>query len=192
MTSITKLVAWFPVAFSSPTSVANLERTGAIFNRLAVQGRKFACPPGEDGNPLAKLSYRANHSPMKHLLSTLLGSLVLISSTGCEGMRFSKYEGPVTTWPTGSAFTDKVFEVPVYRGWPEKPYDVLGYVEFTNPNIDWNQGDMKQAARTAKETGGDAIILMPKADIHSPTSTTTRTQLGITGNQTVAVVVKWK
>ena len=129
---------------------------------------------------------------MKHLLPTILGFLALITLTGCEGMRFSKYDGPETTWPTGSAFTDKIFDVPVYRGWPEKAYDILGYVEFANSNIDWNQGDMKQAARKAREAGGDAVILMPKGDVHSPTSATTRTQLGITGSHTVAVVVKWK
>lgn len=64
--------------------------------------------------------------------------------------------------------------------------------KFSNSNIDWNQGDLKQAAGEAKRAGGDAIILMPKGADPSPTAVATRQQLGLDASQTVAVVVKWK
>lgn len=118
--------------------------------------------------------------------------LVLIALTGCESMNFSQYTGAQQTWPTGSSFTDKVLAVPIYRGWPENPYDVLGVVQFGNPNTDWNEGDLKQAARSAKAAGGDAIILLPKGNDPSPKATAMRAQLGIGEKQTAALVVKWK
>ena len=129
---------------------------------------------------------------MKHFILPLFSSLVLITLTGCEGMKFAKYQGEQRAWPTGTSFTDGVFAVPVYRGWPEKSYEVLGFVKFSNSNIDWNQGDLKQAAGEAKKAGGDAIILMPKGVDPSPTAVATREQLGIGASQTVALVVKWK
>lgn len=134
----------------------------------------------------------ANHPPMKHRILPFLASLSLLALTGCESMTFAKYDGPPRAWPTGSAFTDGVFDVPMYRGWPEKPYEVLGFVQFSNPNIDWNRGDMKEAARKARAAGGDAIILMPRGADPSPTAAAARQQLGISPSQTAAVVVKWK
>lgn len=129
---------------------------------------------------------------MNKLLPPLLLVLSLIALTGCEQMQYRQYGGVPSSWPTGSAFTDKVFDVPVYRGWPERRYVVLGSVEFTNPNIDWNQGDMKQAARMAKEAGGDAIIIIPRGADQSPTTTTARQELGMVDARQVAVVIKWE
>lgn len=129
---------------------------------------------------------------MNRLLLPLFGSVLVLALTGCGSMNFATYQGEQKPWPTGNAFNDGVFDVPLYRGWPEKPYDVLGFVRFRNPNVDWNRGDMKMAARLAKESGGDAMILMPKGDDPSPTTSSIRQQLGISPSQTVGVVVKWK
>jgi hypothetical protein len=129
---------------------------------------------------------------MKRMVPISLSSLMLLGLLGCGSMNFTKYAGDQTAWPAGSSFSDKVYAVPVFRGWPERPYEVLGVVQFNNPNIDWNEGDVKQAAGQAKAAGGEAIILMPKGTESSPTSAALRTRLGITGGQTVAVVLKWK
>lgn len=107
-------------------------------------------------------------------------------------MVFSKYEGQSRSWPTGNAFTDGDFAVPVYRGWPEKPYDVIGTVKFDHAGIDWNRGDLEVAARTAKQAGGDAVILVPRGADPSPTATNTREQLGIPAGETAGVVIRWK
>jgi hypothetical protein len=129
---------------------------------------------------------------MKRFILPLVGFLALVALTGCEGMRFSQYSGEQRTWPTGGALADAVYDVPVYRGWPERPYEVLGFVQFSNPNTDWNRGDLKQAARQAQEAGGDAMLLISKGADPSPTVTTLRQQLELPANQTTGVVLKWK
>lgn len=126
------------------------------------------------------------------LLQLVCGACLALILTGCEVMTFARYSGEPRTWPTGSSFSEAVYDVPVYRGWPEKPYDVLGLVQFDNPNVDWNRGDIMQAAKKAREVGGDAIILVPRGTDPSPTMLDMRRQLGITGSHTVAVVIRWK
>jgi len=129
---------------------------------------------------------------MKQLALSLIGALLIMTLTGCEGIQYSQYNGPHKAWPTGSAFSDVVFDVPVYRGWPEKAYDVLGHIQFSNPNMDWNQGDIKLVAHKAKEVGGDAIMMIPKGEVTSPSLASIRNDLGIGSNQTIALVFKWK
>lgn len=129
---------------------------------------------------------------MKPALVSLLGSLALLTMTGCGGMQFAHYGGQQKAWPTGSSFSDQVYEVPVFRGWPERSYEVMGSIAFENANIDWNQGDVKQAARKAKAVGGDALLMLPKGDVTSPTLAALRTDLGISSSRTTAVVLKWK
>src|SRR5882762_7284792 len=58
------------------------------------------------------------HEIMKPFIVSLLGSLLILTLTGCEEMKCSQYSGPQKAWPTGSAFSEAVFDVPVYRGWP--------------------------------------------------------------------------
>lgn len=129
---------------------------------------------------------------MKRRALYLIGSLFLLTLTGCEEIRYSQYSGSPRAWPTGSAFSDVVFDVPVYRGWPERAYDVLGHIQFSNPNMDWNRGDMKLAARKAKHMGGDAIVMIPRGDTASTTLGAVRNDLGIGSGQTIALVLKWK
>jgi hypothetical protein len=126
------------------------------------------------------------------LTAPLLGLSLLIFITGCDTMTYSHYTGQVKAWPTGSAFSDKVFAVPVYRGWPEKAYDVIGFIEFTNPNVDWNDGDMKQASVKAKAAGGDAMLIVPRNEATSPTLAKVREDVGAPGDRTIALVLKWK
>ncbi len=126
------------------------------------------------------------------LLLRLVASSLLLVFAGCESMMYSRYDGPQKAWPVGSSLTDGVYEVPVYKGWPEKAYEVLGVVQFDNPSIDWNRGDAMQAAKQAKAAGGDAIILLPKGGDPSPTGAAVRQDLGLAGDRAVAVVVKWK
>jgi hypothetical protein len=129
---------------------------------------------------------------MKRFTFALLGSLAILSLTGCGEMRFAAYNGQQKAWPTGASFSDQVYAVPVFRGWPEKDYTVLGYVQFDNANINWNRGDIEQASKKAKQMGGDAIIMLPKSDATSQKLTQLRNDVGIDGSRTVALVLKWK
>jgi hypothetical protein len=129
---------------------------------------------------------------MKNPALFLVGALLILTLTGCEEIRYSPYSGSPKAWPTGSAFSEVVFDVPVYRGWPERAYDVLGHIQFSNPDMNWNQGDMKLAAGKAKQMGGDAILMIPKGDTASTTLGAVRNDLGIGSGQTIALVLKWK
>ncbi len=129
---------------------------------------------------------------MKRVFHFLAFSLCLLCLTGCDHMRYVKYEGRQNTWPTGSSFSDQMFAVPVFHALPEKPYDVIGYVEFDQPNVDWNEGDIKIAASMAKQSGGDALLMLTRADSTSQTVTSLRTSIGIDASRTRAIVLKWK
>jgi hypothetical protein len=49
--------------------------------------------------------------------------------------------------------------LPIYRSWPSEPYQVIGAVRLENPNQTWDEGDLGQAARKAKQHRADAIIV---------------------------------
>jgi hypothetical protein len=129
---------------------------------------------------------------MKRLALTLLGSLVIFAITGCGGMRFAKYEGQQKAWPVGSAFSDQVAAVPVFHGWPERQYDLLGYIEFTSPNITWNKGDIEQAAKMAKDMGADAMFMVPKGETSSAKLAEVCQALGLDSSRTRGIALKWK
>jgi hypothetical protein len=129
---------------------------------------------------------------MKNSIICWAGALCLVLTTGCEQLNYAGYTGQYATWPTGSGFIEKTYDVPVFRGWPEEPYDILGYIRFNKPNIDWNDGDIKVAARQARAQGGDAIILLPKSDTHSSKLAAVYQELGIPGDRMMALVIKWK
>ena len=129
---------------------------------------------------------------MKKVSLLASGAFLILTLTGCGVMKFAQYNGQRTAWPTGSSFAEATYAVPVFRGWPERPYDVIGYFEFNNAGTDWNDGDFKQAARLAKQKGGDAILIVPSGGGMEEKLTAMRNDLGVTGGETVAAVLKWK
>ena len=129
---------------------------------------------------------------MNRLTLPILGLVALLTLTGCEGMKYAPYGGQQQPWPTGNSLTDGVYDVPVYRGWPERPYEILGFIQFADANIDWNRGDAKQAAAEAKKAGCDAMIVLTKGADPSPTLANTRQKLGLDASRTTGVVIKWK
>ena len=51
------------------------------------------------------------------------------------------------------------YAIPVYRDWPERPYDVIGSVRFEDPRKYWDDGIIRMAAHTAKKNRAEAIIV---------------------------------
>lgn len=49
------------------------------------------------------------------------------------------------------------YSIPVYRGWPERPYAVLGSLRFEDAHKAWDEGIFRMAASEAKSKGGDAV-----------------------------------
>ena len=90
--------------------------------------------------------------------------------TGCTPIRYSEYTGHdvssyLGTWQRGQGtMAETSYAVPVYRGWPERDYQVLGSFSFPDPNKDWDEGIFATAAREAKHRKADAIIIRQGAE----------------------------
>src|ERR1044071_4768199 len=99
-------------------------------------------------------------------MTIIRGSLLALAClimVGCSPMRYSQYTGkggvwPAGIWPLGSGtMAETSYRIPVYRGWPERPYKVLGSIRFEDPNKYWDDGIISKAARVGKRKGGNAI-----------------------------------
>lgn len=125
-------------------------------------------------------------------------------------MHFSEYTGHdassyLGTWPNGPGtmaegahggglFTSGL-EVPVYRGWPEKEYRVLGSLRFDDPNKSWgyDEGILKAAASEAKRHGADAIIIRQGAEfgISQIAGARSNPSSVLASFQTTALAIRW-
>jgi hypothetical protein len=92
--------------------------------------------------------------------SRLTALAIAAALTGCATADFTPYQGAQQNWPTArGAFVATQYAVPVYHGYPPRPYIVLGYLDATTAPIR-QRGVVEFAARRAKEIGGDAIIVI--------------------------------
>ena len=85
------------------------------------------------------------------------------------------------------------YAIPVYRGWPEKPYVVLGSLSCPDRNANWNDDFFAEAARQAKAHKGDAIIIRQGAEFGVSKIAGSRTDPMVIASsyQTSALVVRW-
>ena len=93
-------------------------------------------------------------------------SLILIVSLSLFTSCASDHHGEFTAfkdqrvWPTTKgAVADAAYVVPVYRDWPERPYRVLGSIQFGKSKNDWRDEDTARAALVSKCKGGDALVV---------------------------------
>lgn len=120
-------------------------------------------------------------------------------ANGCTPLRYSVYTGkqgnlPIGIWPIGSGtMAETSHAVPVYRGWPEKPYRVLGSIRFEDPNKYWDGGVVDMVASMAKHQGGDAIIIRVGSEFGVSKITGTRNDPLVRWQQseTSGLVIKW-
>ena len=108
-----------------------------------------------------------NHACRVNLYQMKLKSLacyVLLTLAGCADHEYQQYQGQQQNWPTApGAFVEMKNGVPIYYGYPPRPYAVLGMIEETS------RGHFANAVEDAanaikKEQGGDALIVMNHAD----------------------------
>ena len=95
---------------------------------------------------------------------TLLLAIVALATllfSGCAIGDFTSYSGQQQNWPTQpGSFVSTKYVIPAYiHSWPDRPYIVLGYLDATTAPIR-RRGTVAFAARRAKESGADAIIVM--------------------------------
>jgi hypothetical protein len=109
-------------------------------------------------------------------------------------MRFSQYSGSRRTWPTSrESIAETSFALPVYRSWPDRPFDVLGSLRFENPRQYWDDGVIHAAVSEAKHRGGNAIIIRQGTEeAVSGTIGSGEDPMVWSQNQTTALVIKWK
>lgn len=133
--------------------------------------------------------------------------LLLALACGCateskpdtRGMRFSEYTGSdassaVGTWSTSQgSMAETAYVIPVYRGWPERHYRVLGSLSHPDQNAYWGEGEIERAAKAAKSLGGDAIVIRKGAEYGVSQIAGTRQQSTILSSPhvTTALVVRW-
>src|SRR5919108_2094683 len=73
---------------------------------------------------------------------------------------FTEYSGTWREWPISiSSMTEIGFAVPVYRTWPDRNYEVVGSLKYTNRNKSWENDEIREVAKEAMKRGGNAIIL---------------------------------
>jgi hypothetical protein len=128
-----------------------------------------------------------------------LSSLVVLIS-GCAPIRYSEYTGHDVNsilggaWTTGQGtMAETSYALPVYRGWPERHYAVLGSLSFPDPNKTWDEGIISSAARSAKAHKADAIIIRQGAEFGvSKIADAKGDPLVVSSSyQTTALAVRW-
>jgi hypothetical protein len=118
------------------------------------------------------------------LMRALLAGLLL---TACRHTRtdYSPYVGKQQNWPTApGAFVQVVDEVPIYRGFPDKPYTVLGLFDLSTTRKNVNE----ILADHARDHRADAVLLLDThesiAGFYNSGTTTSSYVAGTTrGNQ---------
>jgi hypothetical protein len=131
---------------------------------------------------------------MKARIPTSFSALLLILATaGCSSpMRYSQYTGKNTAWPTSpGSMAETAYAIPVYRDWPERPYEVIGSVRFEDPRRYWDDGVIRDAAATGKKQGGDALIFRPGSATRGSWLDQWISRPAGYGHEITALVLKW-
>jgi hypothetical protein len=100
---------------------------------------------------------------MKMFLPLVLAALF----AGCATADFTPYSGSQQDWPVApGAFVETKYDVPVYHGTPDRPYQVMGYLSADTAPVR-RFAIVAFMARRAKELRGDALILTSKRSEYS-------------------------
>lgn len=120
-------------------------------------------------------------------------ALLSVLASGCSPMRYSQYTGKSTVWQTSDGtMSETSYAIPVYRGWPERPYKVLGSVRFEDSRKYWDDGVIRMAASTGKRNGGNAIVIRQGAEFGVAKITgAVNPSLSVWRDQTTALVIRW-
>ncbi len=135
------------------------------------------------------------------ILRGSIAALGCLALAGCTSFRYSEYTGKDSgsfwgTWPIGSgSMAETSYAIPVYRGWPEKPYQVLGSLSFPDADKRWDQdqGIVNAAVKEAKKRKADAIIIRQGAEFGvSKIAGAKNDPMVLWSNyQTTALAVRW-
>jgi len=98
--------------------------------------------------------------------------LCLLALSACGTLDVTPYTGRQQDWPTApGAFAKTVNGIPIYRGLPDRPYEVIGHITAR----DVSHGRL---AGRARELHADAVLIMDEhvigaGSLYLPGQTTT-------------------
>lgn len=96
------------------------------------------------------------------LLPAFLGALFITILSGCAYVQYTPYEGNDPSVPlSNGAFVNREYALPIYQGFPPRPYKVLGLIEASERAISY-EGTYHAAVRVAKAKGADAVMILGK------------------------------
>jgi hypothetical protein len=103
----------------------------------------------------------------------IAAALITTFVSGCAIPDFTTYSGQQQNWPTQpGAFVATQYAIPAYiHSYPDRPYNVIGYLDATTAPIR-RRGVIGFAARRAKELGADAIVVLSQGSEYAGTVST--------------------
>jgi hypothetical protein len=103
----------------------------------------------------------------------LAAAIIATLVSSCAIADFTTYSGQQQNWPTQpGSFVATQYAIPAYiHSYPDRPYNVIGYLDATTAPIR-RRGVIGFAARRAKELGADAIIVLAEGSEYAGTVTT--------------------
>jgi hypothetical protein len=104
------------------------------------------------------------------LFALAIAILTTAKFSGCAVADFTTYSGQQQNWPTKpGSFVATQYAIPAYvHSYPDRPYNVIGYLDATTAPIR-QRGVVAFAARRAKELGADAIIVLAQGSEYAGT-----------------------
>jgi len=102
---------------------------------------------------------------MDDIIARMKRNLLLVACVflaGCAVADFTPYSGAQQNWPVAAGgFVDTKYAVPVFFGAPNRPYDVIGYLNAeTAPVRSRRSAVIAFMARRAGEVGGNGLIIV--------------------------------
>ena len=134
--------------------------------------------------------------------------LAMVTSAGCvSSSGLIPYRGVQQNWPVSAgAIAEEIEGIPVYQGYPEKPYMVLGSLQVTGEQ--WQVGFihegknqmmrrvLKSAISEAKKAGAHAVIYDGQSSFLSHVSVRDRGAnidvLPMAGSTASVIVIRFK
>ncbi len=121
-------------------------------------------------------------------LTFLLPALFLVA---CKPKQYTPYSG-VRVWPIKKgAASEQIDGLPVYQGFPERPYDVVGTIRLANSHRSWGKGDTDEVIRLAKSNGAEGLVVSTGESFSAMYSPEADPHL-FSAAERGAVAIKWK
>ena len=127
---------------------------------------------------------------MKTLLIVAAAAALARQAAGAEPTEFVPLRGPQPERSVlQESLADRRFPVPIYYSWPDRAYEVIGYlhVDRDEGRMPLHSNAMRSAAMAAKARGADAVLLAQVPPAKSDLSTGPQKALLV-----VAQAIKWQ